>query len=43
MNYEAPRIVEVGSVSDVTLGKWAPGPARDNTAWYDIFGDPGSR
>jgi hypothetical protein len=44
MKYEAPKLVEVGSVKDLTLGKLAPGPQKDNTIWWDWFGDPrGSR
>lgn len=43
MTYEAPRITEVGTFADVTLGKLAPGPQRDNEIWWDWFGDPASR
>lgn len=43
MNYEAPRIEEVGSVADLTLGKPQWGPQRDNQQWWDFLGDPGSR
>lgn len=43
MEYEAPKLVEVGSVEDLTLGRLSPGPAKDNTIWWDWFGDPGSR
>lgn len=43
MTYEAPRITEVGSFADVTLGEWKPGPNKDNTVWWDWFGDPASR
>ena len=50
MEYEAPKLIEMGSVKDLTLGKWAPGPEKDNTLWYDslgyldLWGDPkGSR
>lgn len=43
MTYEAPRITEVGTFADVTLGKWAPGPQRDNEFCWDFLGDPASR
>ena len=43
MEYEAPKLVEVGSVEDLTLGMLRPGPAKDNTIWWDWFGDPASR
>ena len=34
MEYEAPKLVEVGSVEDLTLGRLSPGPAKDNTIWW---------
>jgi hypothetical protein len=49
MEYEAPKLIEVGSVKDLTLGAWEPGPFPDNTGWTDYsgrkdpYGDPSSR
>lgn len=43
MNYEAPKITVIGTFAEMTLGKWAPGPHRDNAIWWDWLGDPGSR
>ncbi|WP_350339522.1 lasso RiPP family leader peptide-containing protein [Paramicrobacterium fandaimingii] len=45
MAYESPRISEVGRFSSVTRGSWKPGSERDNSNWWDWFGDPpkGSR
>ncbi len=43
MAYEAPTLTEVGSIESLTLGQWAPGPARDTAAWWgflDWRGDP---
>ncbi len=40
MKYDAPRMTEVGSVRDLTLGKLASGPKKDNNIWWDIWGDP---
>lgn len=40
MVYDAPRVTEVGSVHGLTLGKLSPGPAKDNTLWWDWLGDP---
>lgn len=40
MKYDAPRMTEVGSVRDLTLGKVPKGPQRDNAVWFDIWGDP---
>lgn len=40
MKYSAPRMTEVGSVRDLTLGKLASGPMKDNNVWWDIWGDP---
>ena len=47
MEYEAPKLIELGSVKDLTLGQLLPGPSADNTVYFwakwDILGDPGSR
>ena len=46
MTYEAPSLVEVGSLRDLTLGKLRPGPNADNSTWWgwlDIWGDPAPR
>jgi hypothetical protein len=46
MTYEAPKLVEVGSLHDLTLGRLLPGPMRDSSTWWgvlDIWGDPAPR
>ncbi|WP_324649617.1 lasso RiPP family leader peptide-containing protein [Georgenia sp. H159] len=40
--YEAPRMTEVGSVHGLTLGNPKHGPRKDNSNWFDIWGDPGN-
>lgn len=40
MAYEAPKLVEVGDVHELTLGNPANGPQRDAAVWWSYDGDP---
>lgn len=44
MAYEAPRLVEVGNLADITLGSPNQRFYNDSNSWWDIMGPvPGSR
>ncbi|HLT84949.1 MAG TPA: lasso RiPP family leader peptide-containing protein [Phototrophicaceae bacterium] len=40
MTYHPPRIDEVGTVRDLTLGRDTPGPKKDNSVWSGYAGKP---
>ena len=41
MGYQAPRLTEVGSVHDLTLGRTEWGPQTDNAVRQGYAGRPG--